>query len=147
MTRLAINHHAPEGYRAVAALDEYVKRNLDPELLDMVKLRASQINGCAFCVDMHATHLEKRGVPSRKIYAVSTWWETSFFSVAERAVLALTEQVTRVSLGVDDEVWQQAAHEFSERELSDWILAIGTINVLNRIGVATHLAPPPLATS
>lgn len=144
MTRLAISHHAPEGYEAVAALDGYVKRSLDPELLDVVKLRASQINGCAFCVDLHAIHLEQRGVPSRKIHAVSTWQETSFFSTAERAVLALTEQVTRISHGVDDEVWQDAAAVLSERELSDWVLAIGTINVLNRIGVATHLAPPPL---
>src|SRR5690625_253797 len=145
MTRLAINRHAPEGYQAVAQLDAYVRRNLDPELLDLVKLRASQLNGCAFCVDLHATDLEKLGVPTRKIYAVSAWRETTFFTGAERAALALTEQVTHLPGGVDDATWQAAAEVFAERELADLVLAIGTINLWNRIGVATHLAPPPLA--
>lgn len=145
MTRLAINRHAPEGYQAVAQLDAYVRRNLDPELLDLVKLRASQLNGCAFCVDLHATDLEKLGVPTRKIYAVSAWRETTFFTGAERAALALTEQVTRLPDGVDDAAWQAAAEVFAERELADLVLAIGTINLWNRIGVTTHLAPPPLA--
>lgn len=145
MTRLAISRHAPEGYQAVAQLDAYVRRNLDPELLDLVKLRASQLNGCAFCVDLHATDLEKLGVPTRKIYAVSAWRETTFFTGAERAALALTEQVTRLPDGVDDAAWQAAAEVFAERELADLVLAIGTINLWNRIGVTTHLAPPPLA--
>ena len=146
MTRLAINQHAPEGYQAVAALDGYVRRHVDHVLLDVVKLRASQLNGCAFCVDRHATDLEKRGVPSRKIYAVSAWRETTFFTETERAALALAEQITQISGGVDDQVWQEAAALFAERELSDLVLAIGTINLLNRMGVATHLAPPALDT-
>lgn len=144
MTRLAINQHAPEGYKAVAGLDGYVKRSLDPMLLDLVKLRASQLNGCALCTDMHATDLEKQAVPTRKIYAVSAWRETSFFTKAERAALELTEQITHISHGVGDQAWQQAAEVFTERELSDLVLAIGTINLQNRIGVSTHLAPPPL---
>lgn len=144
MTRLAINQAAPEGYRAVAQLDAYVRKNLDHELLDLVKLRASQLNGCAFCVDLHATDLEKQGVPSRKIYGVSAWRETTFFTEAERAALALTEQITAISGGVDDATWQTAADNFSERELADLVLAIGTINLWNRIGVSTLLAPPAL---
>lgn len=144
MSRLNISQHAPEGYQAVAALDSYVRQNLDHVLLDFVKLRASQLNGCAFCVDMHATDLEKSGVPTRKIYAVSAWRETSYFTDQERAALALTEQITLIASGVDDAAWQQATGVFSERELSDLVLAIGTINLWNRIGVSTHLAPPPL---
>lgn len=144
MSRPSIKQHAPEGYQAVSALDQYVRQNLDPVLLDFVKLRASQLNGCAFCVDMHAVDLEKSGVPARKIYAASAWRETSFFTDRERAALALTEQVTFVASGVDDDTWQEAAAVFSERELSDLILAIGTINLWNRIGVSTHLTPPPL---
>lgn len=144
MTRLAINQHAPEGYKALTALDSYLQRNLDPVLLELVKLRASQVNGCAFCVDMHSTDLEKRGVPSRRIYAVSAWRETSFFTDSERAALALTEEITHITHGVDDQVWQAAAEEFTDRELSDLVLAIGTINLQNRIGVSTELAPPPL---
>lgn len=145
MSRLAINQHAPEGYRAVAALDQYVHRNIEHVLLDLVKLRASQLNGCSFCVDMHATDLEKAGVPTRKIFAVSAWRETSFFTETERSALALTEQITHISSGVDDRIWQDAALTFSERELSDLVLAIGTINLWNRIGVSTHHAPPPLS--
>ncbi|MDA3147162.1 carboxymuconolactone decarboxylase family protein [Leucobacter sp. UCMA 4100] len=142
--RLAISHHAPEGYKAVAALDGYVSRNLDPILLDVVKLRASQLNGCAFCVDIHATDLEKHGVPTRKIFAVNVWQETNFFTEEERAALALTEQITHVFDGIDGDVWREASEVFNERELSDLVLAIGTINLWNRIGVSTHLAPPPL---
>lgn len=144
MQRLAVNRHAPEGYQAVAALDGYVRRNLDHVLLDLVKLRASQLNGCAFCVDLHATDLEKAGVPTRKIFAVSVWRETSLFNETERAALALTEQITRIADGVDDPTWQAAAAVFTERQLADLVLAIGTINLWNRIGVSTHLAPPPL---
>lgn len=144
MSRLVINQHAPEGYQAVAALDGYVRRHLDHVLLDLVKLRASQLNGCAFCIDLHATDLEKAGVPTRKIYAVSAWRETSFFTEPERAALALTEQITLIDSGVDEQTWREAARVFSERTLADLVLAIGTINLWNRIGVSTHLAPPPL---
>lgn len=145
MSRLAINKHAPDGYKAVAGLDQYLQQNLDHVLLDLVKLRASQLNGCAFCVDLHSTDLEKLGVPVRKIYAVCAWEETDFFTPAERAALALTEQVTLIASGVDEQTWQDAAALFSERELSDLILAIGLINLWNRIGVSTHLTPPPLS--
>ncbi|WP_407317432.1 carboxymuconolactone decarboxylase family protein [Isoptericola halotolerans] len=144
MSRLAIKDHAPEGYRAVAALDGYARHHLDPVLLDLVDLRASQLNGCAFCVDRHATDLAEAGVPARKIYAVVAWRETDFFTERERAALALAEQVTQISGGVDDETWIAAAAVFSEREMSDLILAIGTINLLNRMGVSTRLGPAPL---
>ena len=144
MTRLAINEHAPEGYRAVAKLDAYVQQNLDPVLLDLVKLRASQLNGCAFCIDMHAADLERQSVPTRKIHGVTAWAETSFFDARERAALALTEKITRLAGGVDDAIWAQAAAVFTEREHADLVLAIGTINLWNRIGVSTHLSPAPL---
>lgn len=144
MSRIRVGEHAPEGYQAVIALDKVLHKRLDHVLIDFIKLRASQLNGCAFCVDSHATDLEKAGVPSRKIYAVSAWHETDFFTPRERAALAMTEQVTHISSGVDDATWQEAAGVFSEAELADVILVIGTINLWNRIGVSTHLAPPPL---
>ncbi len=145
MSRLDITQHAPEGFHAVLGLEQYVRGRLDRELLELVKLRASQLNGCAFCVDMHATDLEAAGVPTRKIYAVSAWRETDFFTPTERAALALTEQVTLLPGGVDEETWQSAARELTERELADLLLAIGTINLWNRIAVPTRQAPPPLA--
>ena len=144
MSRLAIHEHAPEGYRTVAALDRYVREHLDRVVLDLVKLRASQINGCAYCIAMHAADLEAAGVPTAKIHALPAWRETAYFSPAERAALALTEQVTRIDGGVDDATWAEAAGTFSERELADLVLAIGLMNLWNRIGVSTHLSPPPL---
>ncbi|MFB6392350.1 carboxymuconolactone decarboxylase family protein [Polymorphospora lycopeni] len=145
MARLNISQHAPQGFQAVADLDRYVRENLDDILFDLVKLRASQLNGCAYCVDMHATDLEKLGQPTRRIYAVSAWRDTGFFTERERAALALTEAITLIATGLDDEVWDEAARLFPERELSDLVLAIGTINVWNRICVSTLTAPPPLA--
>lgn len=144
MSRLDVHQHAPEGYRAVAALDAYVARHLDRVLLDLVKLRASQLNGCAYCVDLHAADLEKAGVASRTLHGVAVWRETPFFTDRERAALALTEQVTLLPAGVDDATWDAAARAFPERELADLVLAIGTINLWNRIAVPTRLAPPPL---
>ncbi|HIW63762.1 MAG TPA: carboxymuconolactone decarboxylase family protein [Candidatus Stackebrandtia excrementipullorum] len=142
MSRLVVKQHSPDGYRAAAALDAYLQENIDHEVLDLVRLRASQLNGCAFCVDMHSLSLERAGVPTRKIYAVGAWREASAFTERERAALALTEQVTFIASGVDDDTWRSAAHVFSKRELSDLILAIGTINLWNRIGVSTHMSPP-----
>lgn len=83
-------------------------------------------------------------MPRRKVVALSAWRETDFFTAPEQAALALTEQITLMSAGVDDQVWAAAAEVFDERALSDLVLAIGTINLWNRIGVSTHLAPPPL---
>ncbi|ASO18301.1 AhpD family alkylhydroperoxidase [Actinoalloteichus hoggarensis] len=145
MPRLVVPEHAPAGYRAVGRLDQYLRDSIDAGLLDVVKLRASQLNGCAYCVDMHAASLSELGVPARKIHALPVWRETDFFSDRERAALALTEAITVLTNGVDDDVWAQAAAQFDERELADLVLAIGTINLLNRIGVSTRLAPPPLA--
>ncbi|MEV0731609.1 carboxymuconolactone decarboxylase family protein [Polymorphospora sp. NPDC050346] len=144
MARLNIRQHAPQGFQAVADLDRYARENLDDILFDLVKLRASQLNGCAYCVDMHATDLEKLGQPTRRIYAVSAWRDTGFFTERERAALALTEAITMIATGVDDAVWAEAARLFPARELSDLVLAIGTINVWNRICVSTLTAPPPL---
>lgn len=80
MSRIRVGEHAPEGYQAVIDLDKVLHKRLDHVLIDFIKLRASQLNGCAFCVDSHASDLEKAGVPSRKIYAVSAWHETDFFT-------------------------------------------------------------------
>ena len=142
MPRLLIAQAAPEGYRAVLALDRYLTDHLDGRLLDLVKLRASQLNGCAYCVDLHAQHLLAREVPLRTVLGVVTWRETPFFDDRERAALALTEEVTRITGGVSEDTWASAAAVFGERELADLVLAIGSINLQNRMGVSTHLQPP-----
>jgi AhpD family alkylhydroperoxidase len=143
--RIQISALSPKGYRAVNHLDSYVNEALDTELLNLIYLRASLINGCTYCVDAHSVDLIEGGTDPRRVYSVTTWRESAFYSERERAAFALTEQLTRLHNGVDDETWVAAAAVFSEQELSDMVLAIATINVWNRLAVPTHQAPPPLA--
>jgi AhpD family alkylhydroperoxidase len=107
----------------------------------MVHLRASQINGCSVCVDMHARELKKAGESDDRIHAVSAWYDAPYFSDAERAALALTEAATRIndrSDPVPDAIWDDAAKHFDERSLSALLLAVGVINVWNRLNVSTR---------
>jgi AhpD family alkylhydroperoxidase len=141
--RMNVSTVAPEGYQAVRGLEIYARKNVDPTLYELVKLRASVLNGCAFCVDMHSRDALAAGESSRRLFAVSAWREAPFFDERERAALALTDEVTRLGdHGVSDEVWNSAAKHFSERELADLLMAIATINVWNRIAVSTRAQPP-----
>ena len=144
--RIQISAHSPEGYRKVNSLDAYVTSNLDPELVNFIYLRASLINGCTYCVDAHSVDLAEGGTDPRRIYSVRTWKESSFYSERERAAFALTEAITLIanSDGVDDATWAAAGAVFSEKELSDIVLAIATLNVWNRIAIPTLMATPPL---
>lgn len=109
--------------------------------LKMVELRTSQINGCSLCVDMHARELRKAGESDERIATVAAWRDAPWFSDAERAALALTEAVTRIADRPDrvsDEIWAEAAKHYDENQLSGLLLDIGTINVWNRVNVATR---------
>ena len=109
--------------------------------LYMVQLRASQINGCAVCVDIHSRELEYAGASSARVHTVATWRETPYFDDAERAALALTEAATRLSDRSDpvpDDVWDEAARHYSEPQLAALVVAIATINAFNRLNVATR---------
>jgi len=140
--RLKLPKVAPDGYKAAVGLDQYVSANVEHVLLLLIQLRASVLNGCAFCVDFHSRDLVKAGEGLQRIMAVTAWRESPFFSEKERAALALTDAITHISKeGVTDEVWSQAQAVFSEKEMADLILAIGTINLFTRIGVSTHLQP------
>ena len=129
---------APAGMSAMLGLENYVRqRGLDPALLELVKLRASQINRCAYCVDMYIKDLRSRGEPEQRLYAVVVWRETPFFSALERAALAWTEAVTKVSQDhASDEVYQSTLQYFSEKELRDLTLAIIAINGWNRLAIS-----------
>jgi AhpD family alkylhydroperoxidase len=134
---------APEAYQAVLGLETYVRQRVDPTVLHLVKLRASVLNGCAYCVDMHSADALTAGEDSRRLFAVATWWEAPFFDERERAALALTDAVTRLGEhGVPDDVWDQATKAWSPEEVADLIVAIATINVWNRIAVTTRAQPP-----
>ncbi len=144
MTRTPISRSAREGYRKVVELDRYVEEALGAELMNLVYLRASFLNGCNYCVDSHSTDLRAGGMPERKVVSVSTWEESTFFTDRERLALELTDDVTDIAGGVSDDLWERAEAEFGEKGLGDLILAIGTIAIWNRIGISTHLATPPL---
>jgi len=141
-TRINIEKVAPAGYRAVLGLEKFIEStSLTRKHKDLIKIRSSQINGCAFCIDMHTKEARKAGETEQRIFALNAWRGTTFFSEEERAILTLTEEVTLISDHVTDETYDQAAKLLEESYLAQVILAIITINVWNRIGVATNLMP------
>ena len=143
MPRLSINDIAPDAYKAVAAMEIYSRTNNDPVLYELVKLRASMINGCAFCVDMHSRDALAAGESSRRLFGLAAWHDTPFYTEKERAALALTDSVTRLGdHGVPDDVWDAAAKHFTETELANLLMAIATINVWNRLSISTQNQPP-----
>ena len=141
-TRIKIDKIAPEGYKAVLGLEKFIESTpLTRTHKDLIKIRSSQINGCAFCINMHTLDARKTGETEQRIYALNAWRDTPFFSEEERAILALTEEVTLISNHVKDETYEAAAKVLDETYLAQVILAIITINVWNRIGITTNLIP------
>ncbi|MCZ2075703.1 MAG: carboxymuconolactone decarboxylase family protein [Bryobacterales bacterium] len=134
---------APEAARAMWEVEHYVRRcGLETSLLELVRLRASQINGCAFCVDMHTKDARAAGETEQRLYAVSVWEEAPFFSERERAALAWTEAVTLVSATrVPDHVYELARQHFSEKELIDLTMAVVAINGWNRLAISFRKVP------
>ncbi len=132
----------PEALQALQALGaSSEKAGLAARTIGLVQLRASQVNGCSVCVDMHPRLLKQAGETDERLFALAAWRETPYFSSGERAALALTEALTRLSDRADpvpDEVWAEAARHFDERALAALVLAIATINVWNRLNVATR---------
>ena len=134
---------APDAFEIVRTLGQAAaKAGIDKSLLELIKLRASQINGCAFCVQFHILQGESLGIPVDKLNLVVVWREAPQFSPRERAALAWTEALTLLTGGVSDEVYAEASAEFSERELTYLTSAIASINVWNRFGVAYRWTPP-----
>jgi AhpD family alkylhydroperoxidase len=134
---------ASDGYQAMSALESYVRQSgLEHSLLELVKTRASQINGCAFCLDMHTKDARAGGETEQRLYALSAWQETPFFTDRERAALTWTEAVTRVAdTHVPDDVFELVREQFTEKELADLTLAIVTINGWNRLAIAFRKVP------
>jgi len=144
MPRIDMSRTNRLGYAAVIGMEGYARKSVDPVLLDLLKLRASILNGCAYCVDMHATDGQKRGIPTRKLFAVAAWQHApNMFDARERTVLALTDAVTQLGPEtVTDDIWAAAASHFDDAELGGLVLAIATINVWNRIAISTEMSPP-----
>ncbi|MFE4644210.1 carboxymuconolactone decarboxylase family protein [Streptomyces sp. NPDC056730] len=141
--RLDMAKLAPEVYKAMVRLDAAARRGVDPTLLELVKIRASQLNHCAFCLDMHSKDALAAGESVERIIQLSAWEESRhFYTPKEIAAIELTEAVTVLTDGfVPDEVYERAAAHFDETELAHLISAITVINAWNRFGVTTRMAP------
>lgn len=134
---------SPKAINALLGLEGYLRESgMDERLLDLVRMRVSQMNGCAYCLDMHAKELRAAGESEQRLYTLDAWEETPFFNDKERAALAWAEAVTQLSHGhVPDAVFEEARKHFNEQELVDLTLAIVAINGWNRINIALRTVP------
>jgi len=141
--RIDAHKAAPEAYEAMLALERYLHRcGLERSLIELVKLRASQINGCAYCIDMHTKDARVAGETEQRLYLLDAWRESPFYSPRERAALAWTEAVTRVSeTHVPDEVYEEARQHYSEKELVDLNWVVVAINAWNRLAIPFRFPP------
>jgi AhpD family alkylhydroperoxidase len=142
---------APGVYEAMEGLEKYLEQcGLEKRLMYLIQLRASQINGCAYCLDMHWKDLRASGEDEQRLYSLDAWRECPYYTDRERAALAWTEAVTLIAQGhAPDAVYQEARSHFSEKELSDLTLAVAAINAWNRLSIASRIVPggyqPPRA--
>jgi AhpD family alkylhydroperoxidase len=133
---------APEGVEALLKVTQYVSKAVDPRLRALVELRVSQINGCAFCLNLHSQEARAAGEDQQRLDVLRAWRETSFFSDRERAALAWAEAVTRLTESeVPEAVYQEALAHFSEKELADLTLVAATMNAWNRVSIAFAASP------
>ena len=143
-SRLDAQKASPAAYHAMLALEMSVRKSskLEPSLIELVRMRASQINGCAYCLDMHSKDARAAGESEQRLYALNAWRETPFFNDRERAALAWTEAVTLVAEGhVPDAVFEEVRPHFSDEELVSLTMAVVTINAWNRLSIAFRTVP------
>ena len=148
--RLDYQTAAPDGYKAMAGLERHVRNSgLEHSLLELVKTRASQINGCAYCIDMHTKDARAEGESEQRLYALNAWRETPFYTERERAALEWTETLTTIAQGhPTDEMYERVRRQFTEQEVVNLTLAIVTINGWNRLAISfgavagTYQRPP-----
>jgi AhpD family alkylhydroperoxidase len=134
---------APGAFRAMLGLGQYLHQcGLEESLINLIYLRASQINGCAYCLDMHWKDLRASGENEQRLYGLNAWRESPFYTNRERAALEWTEAVTLITHGrVPDEVYEEVHRHFNDKELSDLTLAVATINAWNRLNIAARIVP------
>lgn len=138
-TRQNIYSNVPKAYEVLIEMEKFISKiDLDKKLKELMKIRASQINKCAYCLEMHIEDALKIGEEAKRIYALSAWQESPYFSDEERAVLEFTEQVTEISKnGLSDEVYENLKNYFSEKQIAEMIILLGQINFWNRINVTS----------
>ncbi|MEO5682216.1 MAG: carboxymuconolactone decarboxylase family protein [Chitinophagaceae bacterium] len=141
-TRINMQQVQPEAYKAMIGLEKYLHGTaLTPAQLDLIKIRASQVNGCAYCINMHTRDARKNGETEQRIYLLAAWRGADLFTAEEKAILALTEQVTLISRPVTEDAYENAAPMFTETYLAQIIMAIVAINGWNRIATSTRMQP------
>jgi AhpD family alkylhydroperoxidase len=140
MKRITIAEQEPTAYKGMYELESYIRKSqIEPILRELIKIRASQINGCAYCIDMHTQEAMKLGETQRRIFALSAWKESPLFTDKEKAVLQLTEEITLISNdGLSDETYNKVLEFFGENVLAQIIMQVIIINSWNRIAVSTH---------
>ena len=139
--RINIKEVSPDAYKAMMALENYIeKANLNPLYKELIKIRSSQINGCAYCIDMHTRDAKKLGESERRIYALSVWHESPLFSEEERTLLSATDEITNLSIkGLSEETYNNLTKYFDPLAIAEIIMIVITINSWNRIAVSTHM--------
>ncbi|MDH1880989.1 carboxymuconolactone decarboxylase family protein [Empedobacter sp. GD03797] len=140
-SRLNIQKLEPKAYEAMYGLENFLANSeLDKLHLELIKIRASQINGCAFCINMHTKDAMKLGETNQRIFLLNAWRETTLFTEEERVILAMTEEITNISQhGLSEETYQKALTLFSENYIAIIVIAITTINAWNRIAISSHM--------
>jgi AhpD family alkylhydroperoxidase len=139
-TRVNILETQPEAYKAMMGLEKYIAgTSLNPIHKELIKIRASQINGCAYCIDMHTKDARKFGMTEQKIYLLNAWKETKLYTEEERTILAMTEEITLIQKGLSDATYNKAIALFDKSYVAVIIMMITTINAWNRIAISTEL--------
>jgi AhpD family alkylhydroperoxidase len=141
--RVNINETEPQAFKAMYAIEGYLATiQLSKIQKELIKIRASQINGCAFCIDMHTKDALKYGETTQRIFLLNAWNETQLFSEEEKVILAITEEITLITnKGLSDETYAKAEQFFDKNQIAQIIIAVVTINAWNRIAISTHLEP------
>ena len=138
--RIQIDEIDSSAIKPFIALESYLhKSELDSMYIELIKIRASQLNGCSFCLDMHTKDALKKGESQQRIFLLNAWWETDLFAEEEKIILKITEEITMIhDKGLTDETYKRAIETFGERYLTNIIMAVITINSWNRIAISTH---------
>ncbi|KQB44550.1 Alkylhydroperoxidase like protein, AhpD family [Flavobacterium daejeonense] len=141
--RVNINETEPQAFKAMYALEGYLATTqLSKIQKELIKIRASQINGCAFCIDMHTKDALKYGETTQRIFLLNAWRETQLFTEEEKVILAITEEITLIAnKGLSEETYAKAEQFFDQKQIAQIIMAVITINAWNRIAISTHLEP------
>lgn len=141
-TRVNILETQPEAYKAMMGLEKYIAgTSLDPIHKELIKIRASQINGCAYCINMHTKDARKLGMSEQKIYLLNAWKETKLYTEEEKTILAMTEEITLIQKGLSDATYKNAIELFDVNYIAMIIMMVTTINAWNRIAISTEIQP------